>query len=612
MLISSPQWPGYRPGGDEQAVDSGIVHTWRSFLVTCYNLRIAFSVSPEETLVKLWLNRICLLTLVLLLGTISVPGLAVAGPSTENAGDIAPFTLATNPPPSTAPRPERVRYGVELTLSGDYPQAIEWFDSLIAAEPEHPSGYLFKSAAYLHWLQRDPENEDLADKFLALLDESVTRAEAMQRQQQRSAEALFYIGGARGLRAQLMLVKRRYFKAVGDAKAGKKALDMAQEIDPNFNDVYFGLGTYNFYIDALPKVIGLLKHILRVQDGDREKGIEQLWRAVELGEVAGPPSLYLLWDIYWRHEKRLDEAFAVGNRLHARYPRNAWIAYWLGQMTEESVRDCAAAADRYREAIAIAKGRAPDRTSIAARAAGHAEVRLARVLTAELQLTEALSGIETFMATNPTEPPGIRSAGQLEIARIRGLLGQREAAVALLRDVLRAPDVNFGRTSSLGLDGQDGELHKQAKLAIKEIENLNAGAFELAVRGWGLIRREGFSEALDTFERALKSGGAKSVIVQYGLGVCRHRLGQAEPALAALRTAAKADALADHEWMRAEALLLAGQIYDARRDRTAALAAYGAVGASRAARESTRQSAERFMQEPFAPRTGDSASSGRQ
>ncbi len=142
----------------------------------------------------------------------------------------------------------------------------------------------------------------------------------------RDKDALFYYASVFGLRSQLAATESEWWDT---AKLGKKMKNHAQrviEMDPEYYQAYYLLGSYNYFADALPGYLKFLRTLAFLPGGDRMGGLKQLILAFEKGETASAEAGRTLVLIYTYFEKRHDFGVQMCDTLLAQSPE----AYDLG------------------------------------------------------------------------------------------------------------------------------------------------------------------------------------------------------------------------------------------------------------------------------------------
>ena len=55
--------------------------------------------------------------------------------------------------------------------------------------------------------------------------------------------------------------------------------------DPTLTDAHFGIGLYHYYADVVPAPLKVLRFLLLLPGGDREKGLREMQQARERGQL---------------------------------------------------------------------------------------------------------------------------------------------------------------------------------------------------------------------------------------------------------------------------------------------------------------------------------------
>jgi tetratricopeptide (TPR) repeat protein len=220
-----------------------------------------------------------------------------------------------------------IRKGLQLSYNLEYAPANKVWDELIQLYPEHPAGYVYKSA--LTWWQavEDRENKSLERQFDQQTQVAINKGTVWIEGNPRDKIALAYLAGAYGNRTRFdVSVTHSYFSALRNGKKGHKYIEMAHAIDPKFYDAYIGLGSYNYFTGALPAVIKPFAWLLGAR-GDKNEGIAQLKLAIEKGEYAQTEAKIVMLSVYFS-ERRWDDYQQLLGSLMEEYPLNHVFYYW--------------------------------------------------------------------------------------------------------------------------------------------------------------------------------------------------------------------------------------------------------------------------------------------
>ena len=142
------------------------------------------------------------------------------------------------------------------------------------------------------------------------------------------------------------------------------ALERTVALDPELHDAYFGIGMYHYWADVAPVAAKLLRVLLLLPGGDREKGLREMLR----GPRAGRPA---------RRRSRLPAALAVSlvraragaraasscESLDARYPSNPVFLQRIAEIEHDYRHDHRASAAAWEALLARAQAGTVERAS---------------------------------------------------------------------------------------------------------------------------------------------------------------------------------------------------------------------------------------------------------
>ena len=220
-----------------------------------------------------------------------------------------------------------IRKGLQLSYNLEYAPANKVWDELILLYPEHPAGYVYKSA--LTWWQsvEDRDNKALERQFLLQSQDAINEGTAWIESHPRDKIALAYLASAYGNRTRFdATVTRSYLSALRNGKKAHKYIELANAIDPKFYDAYVGMGSYNYFAGALPSVIKPFAWLLGAH-GEKNEGIRQLKLAMEKGEYAQTEAKIVMLSVYFS-ERRWDDYQQLLESLMSEYPLNHVFYYW--------------------------------------------------------------------------------------------------------------------------------------------------------------------------------------------------------------------------------------------------------------------------------------------
>lgn len=193
--------------------------------------------------------------------------------------------------------------GMDQVRNAQYREAIGTATALQRTFPDQPFSSLLAIEAYwgliycetghinereiwnLADVKTSPYDEDYFQAIDAALKTSAALREDNKSDRQALAATMLYDGMARGARARIFALREQTMSSAGEAKRMRSDLLEAVKADPNLStEAGFGLGTYNYYTDALSPILKFFRFLLRIPGGSRKRGLEQL-RSAALGSA---------------------------------------------------------------------------------------------------------------------------------------------------------------------------------------------------------------------------------------------------------------------------------------------------------------------------------------
>ncbi|HNW43831.1 MAG TPA: hypothetical protein PKI19_04950 [Elusimicrobiales bacterium] len=348
------------------------------------------------------------------------------------------LNASTRPFVLSAGADERYDRGIAYMYRLEFDKAEGEFKEITVLAPDSPAGYCALAALawwrYSQNFDMEPGLKGVEKEFISNSDKVIELSKKMIKQGRDLDQAYFFMGTAYGLQGRWYSVQRSWFKAYSRGRKARKFLKKCVETNPAVYDAYLGLGIFDYYAAVLPGALGFAAKLFA--GGDRERGMEYVRTAREKGRFFKLEARIFLIEIYSRHEKDYQAAFAECADLRAQDPAN--MLFRLGEiMTHVQAQDWAGVleeAEAFLGAWQIKpqKGLEQQLGSIYL-AAGDALIALRRYGEALDWLTEGI------------EKTGFPEKGwvtycYMRRAQVRDLTGQRDAALADYRTVLARPN----------------------------------------------------------------------------------------------------------------------------------------------------------------------------
>ena len=285
----------------------------------------------------------------------------------------------------------------------------------------------------LWWqIQQDPLNRTRDAAFQRQADDAIERIEQWTVREPMRAEVWFYLGGAIGARAQWRVLRGQSLAAARDGKRIKSALERALMLDPALQDAYFGIGLYHYYADVAPAFAKMLRWLLLLPGGDRERGLQEMQRARGGGQLLRSEADYQLHQIFRWYEKQTPKALELLVALDERHPNNPHFAQQIAEIYDHT-ENHPASLRAWEGLLARARTRRvayPELTSV------RAELGVALELDHLGQPQAALPHLRALIELKPRAPVGAEALAQLQLGNVYDRLLRRDEAIAAYRAAL--------------------------------------------------------------------------------------------------------------------------------------------------------------------------------
>jgi len=329
-------------------------------------------------------------------------------------------------------------------------------NNFISEHPENPSGYMFR-AVTLGWrLFFTPEESDTRqmEEDLKQAGKNCRRfAEKYRKQDITRLEGTVCLGMSSGLEALVAMLEDRYLVMAPLALRAWGFLKEAVSIDPEYYDIYFGLGLYRYFTAILPKLVKMLAVVYGFE-GDREQGLANLRLAMDRGLYTRDAAKVMLINIYSYQEVPDSSIQALARDLHRRFPDNPLIHWRYGDILLR-LKLYAQAAEIYRQvARRIQNDRPYYRNRMFTRYSF--EFRLGVCNQRMGKRNEALNHFTEVLAGEDVKPEWVVPLSHLHTAEIKLAAGEILEARENLKKVLKYDDSRGSR--------------KRARALLKRIE----------------------------------------------------------------------------------------------------------------------------------------------
>lgn len=254
---------------------------------------------------------------------------------------------AARPQTSEAEQIKVAQQGLDLLMNGDIEPAIKVFQKIESGDPGSALGYLMEANALwweIYFTTGDLINPDVFvapsgstspydAHFNKLVDTAIAKARSNRKAKRDVARNYLYEGMAYGLRGRLASMRQSNLAAARAGKQMRSLLLNAAHQDRNLRDAYAGLGLYDYFVDTLPTIVKLLRWMVGLPGGSRERGLHEIEYAAKYGELTRGEALYYLAKNYSRtSEKQYAKSLELFEQLRSQYPRNGLWALMVGSL----------------------------------------------------------------------------------------------------------------------------------------------------------------------------------------------------------------------------------------------------------------------------------------
>ena len=229
-------------------------------------------------------------------------------------------------------------------------------------------------------IQLNPESRADDRLFSERAYAAIAAADSWTKREPQHAEAWFYLAGAYAPLVQWQILRGERVSAARNGNRIRVALERTLALDSTLADAHFGIGLYYYYADVASVGAKLVRWLLFLPGGDREKGLTEMSRVRDSGELLRGEADYQLHLIYVWYEHRPQDAIALLRSLDERYPDNPLFLQRIAETYDTYLHDTRASAAAWQM---LADRASRDRVYDASRFARLAETKQRAIVSRE-------------------------------------------------------------------------------------------------------------------------------------------------------------------------------------------------------------------------------------
>ena len=199
--------------------------------------------------------------------------------------------------------------------------------------PDHPAGFLIMAETYWWEAQEDPNNERIETAYYRAQKLAQEKAEAaVKAGKYAQPEVTAYLASAHGSYARFEVTQHEsYRRALGAGLRAHRYADQVYKLDPEYYDVWVGLGAFNYFAGTLPTMIKPFALLLGLH-GDKKLGIQQLQTAMQKARYSRTEARIVYYSALLSN-KEYAPALPILEKLIVDYPDNfvlySWATGWF-------------------------------------------------------------------------------------------------------------------------------------------------------------------------------------------------------------------------------------------------------------------------------------------
>ena len=170
-----------------------------------------------------------------------------------------------------------------------------------------------------------PADPHVCDQIKTLVEQAEKIEEKRLAANPKDVTALYARGVTRAQFATYTaLIEHAWFSALRNALGARRDHEKVLELDPHNLDAKLIVGAHNYVIGNLPWAVKAASSMVGLS-GNKEKGLEYLKEAAS-GNTETSIDAKIVLVVFWRRERRFDEALQILRSLEPQYPHNVLFA----------------------------------------------------------------------------------------------------------------------------------------------------------------------------------------------------------------------------------------------------------------------------------------------
>lgn len=216
-----------------------------------------------------------------------------------------------------------IRIGLNHVYNFEFEQAQPYFIDIRKHYPHHPA-YSFSQALVL-FTKNFPMKPGHADyvAFERHVNDCLKQAIALLKKDPNHPDGIFYALVANSYQAMMHSVAKDYLQAIGSAKQVYSYIKQGFLLKKEFPDFYYTSGLFYYYASQYPETHPIVKPLmLFFEDGDKEKGLNDLNISLLKGVYTRQESAILLAYVYVKYENKPEKSLEYSEKFYYNYPKN--------------------------------------------------------------------------------------------------------------------------------------------------------------------------------------------------------------------------------------------------------------------------------------------------